>query len=56
MVKESASTQYMLGLKYYFGKDVLKDLNKSKYWLKKASENGSIRANKFMKENEDLRG
>ena len=42
MVKESASTQYMLGLRYYFGKDVLKDLNKAKYWLKKLLKTGVL--------------
>ena len=37
----------MLGICYYLGKGVLKDLKKAKEWISKAYENGDPGAKKF---------
>ena len=34
-----ADAQHNLGVMYAYGKGVLKDLSKAKYWIKKAYEN-----------------
>lgn len=43
-----ASSQYILGLMYYEGDGIAKDINKAKLWLGKAAESGYEDARNFL--------
>ena len=44
--------QHNLGIMYYNGIGVTKNLSKSKYWIKKAAENGNENSRSFWNEYE----
>ena len=43
-----AKVQYILGDMYYYGNEVLKDLEKAAYWFEKSSENGDVEAKSIL--------
>lgn len=47
--KKEACSQFQLGMMYYYGHGIKKNVKKAKFWLKKASKNGFLKASEQLK-------